>query len=420
MEEFLQKLAALFINEERAYSLEEKGAARGLAAQQPDLYRRLFTAFNGVSFNDGTNSGVVGLDPEASVIFQWVSSIFQSYAAEARQIGVSFRIFSPLPVLDDNLVDDIMLFVQRGNGDLQRSEKTARMFSLTAAAALLVEVGKIGQNAEQLITISNGPYSFAFEGQMAAYAAVKSTRFLKQSLEKDASEQLSRVVSQVQNYKAEFDSLREHQRGELDLLAGSAETLRANASEIEAEITKSKERLANFEKTIREEQKLNNARRSWEIRYQEARNAFKISVGLLIFCLVLTFGSSYLWGFELIKALAALDPSTSGASESVGVAITHQIGRIIIVTVPIAVFLWMVRAVMRYFMRSMLLMDDARQRQTMLDTYFMLSEQGRADEKDRPLILWALFRQTPGHGSDGIEPPDFTQVINAGLERAKS
>lgn len=96
-----------------------------------------------------------------------------------------------------------------------------------------------------------------------------------------------------------------------------------------------------------------------------------------------------------------------------------QFGRLIVFTVPALVFLWMIRAVMRFFIRSLLLMDDARQRQTMLETYFLLTERGRADEKDRPMILWALFRQTRGHGPDGIEPPDFTEVIKAGLERSK-
>ncbi|WP_181181392.1 hypothetical protein, partial [Mesorhizobium sp. B1-1-5] len=83
-------------------------------------------------------------------------------------------------------------------------------------------------------------------------------------------------------------------------------------------------------------------------------------------------------------------------------------------------YLWVLKAVMRFFMRSMLLMDDARQRETMLDTYILLTEKGKADERDRPLILWALFRQTPGHGPDGIEPPDFTEVINAGFNRGKT
>ncbi|MFC6448415.1 hypothetical protein, partial [Shinella zoogloeoides] len=108
---------------------------------------------------------------------------------------------------------------------------------------------------------------------------------------------------------------------------------------------------------------------------------------------------------------------TGGKGDSVAVALTHQFGRLIVFSVPVFVYLWTMRAVMRFFMRSMLLMDDARQRQTMLETYFMLTGSGRADERDRPLILWALFRQTPGHGSDGVEPPDFTEVINAGMKR---
>ncbi len=34
------------------------------------------------------------------------------------------------------------------------------------------------------------------------------------------------------------------------------------------------------------------------------------------------------------------------------------------------------------------------------------------------MLLWAIFRQVPGHGPDGIDPPDFTEVINAGMKKS--
>tara|TARA_R110002020_G_scaffold467027_4_gene690191 strand:- start:7107 stop:7325 length:219 start_codon:yes stop_codon:yes gene_type:complete len=67
-------------------------------------------------------------------------------------------------------------------------------------------------------------------------------------------------------------------------------------------------------------------------------------------------------------------------------------------------------------MRSMLLMDDARARVTMLDTYLFLISQDAAVKQDRGAILEALFRRAPGHGSDTSEPPHFTDLLRYGQE----
>lgn len=67
-------------------------------------------------------------------------------------------------------------------------------------------------------------------------------------------------------------------------------------------------------------------------------------------------------------------------------------------------------------MRSLVLMDDADQRATIMDSYYALTGDGMTDERALPMMLWAIFRPLPGHGPDGIEPPDFTEAINAGLK----
>ncbi|MET3612714.1 hypothetical protein ABID16_001019 [Rhizobium aquaticum] len=419
MDEFLNLLAELFQSKNITYPSSEKVIVRGLAAQQVELYRRLFSSLSGVAYRELDTVGSVGPDSEANQIFQWIERLFQDEPPEVKQNGDILHIASPMPILDEFETEKIIKFVHGPSSDKLRPILVAQMFSVGAASAVLVEAGKRQRNNEALAQIFNGPFAYAFQGQMAAYSAAKSARNLKSTFEHEASEQLSRLLAQIENYRGEFESLRDNQRNQLDVLSHSTEDIRAKAQEIDLQIDQSKDRLTNFEKTIREERGLQSARKSWEARYNEARGAFKLAVLLLASSLVCTILTAYFGGIPLIKALAALDASATADKQDVTIALIHQIGRLIVVSVPIAVALWMLRALMRYFMRSMLLMDDARQRQTMLDTYFLLTEQGRADERDRPLILWALFRQTPGHGPDGIEPPDFTEVIKAGLDRVK-
>jgi hypothetical protein len=52
-----------------------------------------------------------------------------------------------------------------------------------------------------------------------------------------------------------------------------------------------------------------------------------------------------------------------------------------------------------------------------MESYTLLLRDGMEDQRALPMLLWAIFRQVPGHGSDGIDPPDFTEVINAGMKK---
>ncbi|MCF3642989.1 DUF6161 domain-containing protein [Rhizobium sp. TRM95111] len=258
---------------------------------------------------------------------------------------------------------------------------------------------------------------FQLYAASALYTSSKLAFSIKTSFQDSFSEQMASVQGALENYRAEFEADRERHRGELNALSAAAAELNQNVASTADDLDAAIHRLKNFETTIREEMKLDRARLTWQKRFEESRGAFVMACGLLALFLGVTIGTALVYGLPIITSLAAVEQQSGAANDSIALALTHQFGRLIVFSVPVLVYLWILRAVMRYFMRSMLLMDDARQRQTMLDTYFLLSENGRADERDRPMILWALFRQTPGHGTDGVEPPDFTEVINAGMKR---
>ena len=93
------------------------------------------------------------------------------------------------------------------------------------------------------------------------------------------------------------------------------------------------------------------------------------------------------------------------------------ISRLVVIAVPLALYFWLIRLVGRFNMRSMLLMDDARQRATMLETYYKMIERSAATVKDRALVLQALMRPAPGHGPDTVEPPNFTEVIDKAMDK---
>ncbi|MCF1450168.1 hypothetical protein FS815_25605 [Agrobacterium vitis] len=124
-----------------------------------------------------------------------------------------------------------------------------------------------------------------------------------------------------------------------------------------------------------------------------------------------------LYGMEILQTILTVEQGAGAASPAASVVFSHQLSRMLIFSVPVIVYFMILRAPIRILNALDALDGRCSPERKMLDTHFLLSEKGRADERDRPLILWALFRQTPGHGPDGIEPPDFTEVIKAGLDR---
>ncbi|MDP9758306.1 MULTISPECIES: hypothetical protein [Agrobacterium] len=123
----------------------------------------------------------------------------------------------------------------------------------------------------------------------------------------------------------------------------------------------------------------------------------------------------YLAQIVAASSLPALDasghplPTPSDAQVTIA-----AIGRLVIVTVPIFLYIWAIRLVVRFNSRSLMLLDDARLRLTMLDTFFHLIEKEGAVKEDRALVLNALFRPAPGHG-DNVEPPNFTELVTKAI-----
>ncbi len=206
----------------------------------------------------------------------------------------------------------------------------------------------------------------------------------------------------------------------LHLASTRAEELKAAVDEIDLRLKVMEQaastRLADLEVAIREELKLNTMAKLWRDRAQQAQIAFWFTVGLLV---LMSGGASvflFSYGEEVLAFVAPFNLRTILLNATAAGAISQQLGRIVLVTVPIIIFFWLMKITVRMMIRSLLLMDDARQRQTIMDSYFLLTKEGERDERALPMMLWALFRQVPGHGPDGIEPPDFTEALNAGLK----
>lgn len=175
--------------------------------------------------------------------------------------------------------------------------------------------------------------------------------------------------------------------------------------------------LENFKATVVEELKLQEARLLWAQSAERARNAYIASCMVLVLLLVgvpilAIWNSTAIFAFFHALGQAVLVDLPENATETA--ILIAAVSRLVLVTLPVALFIWLIRIVVRFNMRSLLLMDDARQRNTMLETYLHLVEQDKDVKADRPLVLEALFRRTPGHGPETIEPPNLADVLRLG------
>lgn len=165
------------------------------------------------------------------------------------------------------------------------------------------------------------------------------------------------------------------------------------------------------------------ARKLWGEREKQSRIALiasSIAIFLMIAApigLAICFTSEVLHYLAQIVAASAL-PTTDATGQlptpSDAQVTIAAIGRLVIVTVPIFLYIWAIRLVVRFNSRSLMLLDDARLRLTMLDTFFHLIEKEGAVKEDRALVLNALFRPAPGHG-DNVDPPNFTELVTKAM-----
>ncbi|MCJ2875605.1 hypothetical protein JUM41_15270 [Rhizobium pusense] len=182
-----------------------------------------------------------------------------------------------------------------------------------------------------------------------------------------------------------------------------------------AEIEATKANVKAFKEAVRIEFGTDATKKLWKYRANWSAASFWISAVVIAIAIIappwyaLTHISLVV---EVLKAIG--DAAAHGFSENGTPAqiTASAISRLVIVSAPLALYFWAIKLLVRFNTRSMVLMDDARQRHTTMDTYSHLVEKNKATVEERGLMLSALFRPLPGQGAENVEPPNFIEIIN--------
>jgi hypothetical protein len=119
----------------------------------------------------------------------------------------------------------------------------------------------------------------------------------------------------------------------------------------------------------------------------------------------------YVWGFFVLMiggyviAFAALHQQLSAFllqfQGSTGALLVISAAFALLASLP----LWVGRLLIKFYLSEHHLATDAKEREVMTQTYLALTAEGAVDQKDRTLILGALFRSTPdGVVKDNSQP----------------
>jgi len=356
-------------------------------------------------------------------------------------LGEAISMDQSFPMLSD---EGLNRFVSAIEGIIGTTGGERHPVALAVAASVLYETRLTGRNFPR---IQDSSFRVAVEAEMASYAGWHTFADLKndatrsiESSVRDFREQSSKLIIEEQNrqnsIRSGYIQLQERQNAltseitdsqtkmnsaiasyqeNYDVAASFVRQIDSKAREIDSELSTNQENLNAFRTAAYEALNIDSTRKLWDDRAKSNLKAFVLSA-IAIGAFLLAIPTIALCNIDaVISALERVGEVTvKGLPQNLdGAQLTLvTISRLIVISLPIALYFWTVKLLVRFNMRCLILMDDASQRHTMMDTYFRLIEQDGATKADRALVLNALFRPLPGSASESVEPPNFTELID--------
>jgi hypothetical protein len=416
------ELVNLLNNERRSFTGD--GAeirARQTADSQLRIYLDLLQLAANISWRPsmGTGGGSIAR-ASAKNLRDRLEPIFREKIKVTEELTGVFLISAPFPVIDEGQYRAWKTREVVGNPGTQEEALRSSAFITASVIYEGLERNAIERAAPDSVESDVLAAMYRYSGMkvwrkmLAEDRSPLSSEFAQLAAE---SESLAKAAgAEREQYKSTVTEI----NARLQLANESSDKLTiavAEASERLENMEQSAEkRLEALERSLRAEMELNTMRELWKERAEQARRSLRISLGTVVAMGLAAAFVVWYFGSTILNFVTPFNLRTLLLNTSVAGAVSQQIGRVVLVSVPIVIYFWIMKIVVRILIRSLLLMDDARQRQTIMDSYFLLTKEGKTDDRAMPMMLWALFRQIPGHGPDGIEPPDFTEAINAGLK----
>ncbi len=147
---------------------------------------------------------------------------------------------------------------------------------------------------------------------------------------------------------------------------------------------------------------LETAMRLWKTKAAQHTRLFYIGAAVFVLAILLPVGLVIENWDRLTTEFAKLVPRDQ----------PFAFGSLILVTIPALGYAWILRLFSRFTLQNMILADDASQRRVLANTFIRLVGEGKVEDKDRTIMLNALFRPIPGAKEQDIQPPNLADFVN--------
>jgi hypothetical protein len=268
-----------------------------------------------------------------------------------------FKVTGSIPLLSENDVAVLELFAKQH-------------FSLVAAA-VIVECRSISASIK-VTTLSLDIFS-----EMLIYASGGMTT--------------TDVAGRLWNFQETVDQTQVH----------ANETSKQLKNDFTQFVSDEREKLSAFKQSLSEEVKLRSASSLWSGRARWHR--FVAVISLTAFIGILCAALWYI-GTQFKQIVDLLPRDKDSHIEYVSVAL---------LAIPAIGIGWGLKVLARFIQNNSILGDDSRQRQAMTRTYLALvaDKDSGVTEKDRLVMLNAIFRPLPGTQVDEVAPPTILDLM---------
>ncbi len=429
----------LFYPKSTSFGMEgARHAATEYRDKQKDIYLKIIDTAATLFRRGGGSSNILNELSQRFVGIDY-ANVFNVFSTDEKTFGIE----SPLPVLDEFVVSEWRARIDSGTSG--RSADQAMDLGAFIGSALIFHMSKsrkleinVNWNSSPLfmralleVSSMDAQFRFAIDrktpvqamldklnAEMAeALKTVSENRGHFSEIENEYKDFMLQLQQGIQEARSSIEALEKRRTENIAELEANHKRQTESLTEALSNLRDdSEKKLIAFTKTADERLKLKQVTLRWQ---RVKRNSFwtLIGTGLFILSYIGVGGiAMYCNARAIIDFLTPLNIKTIFMNGTATSALGMQVARITLLALPVITYYWILKIAVSVFVRSLNLMDDADQRATIMDSYYTLSGEGMTDERALPMMLWAIFRPLPGHGPDGIDPPDFTEAINAGLK----
>lgn len=196
------------------------------------------------------------------------------------------------------------------------------------------------------------------------------------------------------------------------------------ANEVQLEEIKAKAKLVEVQASAAIEAMLVDAaaksgRTFWIDRAASSRKMLYFTASVLALC-VLGLPGIAISNFDaVIAAIVHVNAELSKglpAEPTATQLMVFALNRLLVFAIPVVIYFWMIRVLVRLTLHSVAAIEDAAQRHTVIDTFIHLLGKDVAKPEDRSKMFDAVFRPPVSLTGEATEPP---AILNTIVEKIK-